>query len=178
MSKIGKNPVVLPEGVSAAINGDEITLKGKLGEQKVKINPAVVVEIKDGAVSVRPKSMEDKFGLVMWGTQRSLINNAAQGVAKGFEKSLELKGVGYKAALKGSTLDLTLGFSHNVEYKLPAGVKAEIISPTEIKLTSADKVLLGMTASEIRAWREPEPYKGKGVLYKGERIRRKEGKKK
>ena len=178
MSKIGKNPVVLPEGVSAAINGDEITLKGKLGEQKVKINPAVVVEIKDGAVSVRPKSMEDKFGLVMWGTQRSLINNAAQGVAKGFEKSLELKGVGYKAALKGSTLDLTLGFSHNVEYKLPAGVKAEIISPTEIKLTSADKVLLGMTASEIRAWRAPEPYKGKGVLYKGERIRRKEGKKK
>ncbi|MDR1009174.1 MAG: 50S ribosomal protein L6 [Rickettsiales bacterium] len=178
MSKIGKNPVKIPEGVQVAIAGAALSAKGKLGEQKVVLPAFLDVKVEDGHVSVRPKDMEDKQALVMWGTIRALVHNAVEGVASGFEKSLELKGVGYKAALKGDTLDLVLGFSHNIEYKLPAGVKAEIVSPTEVKLTSADKELLGRTASEIRAFRPPEPYKGKGVRYKGEYVRHKEGKKK
>jgi large subunit ribosomal protein L6 len=178
MSKIGKQPVNIPDGVSVSVAGGYFTAKGKLGEEKVRLHPSVELKLGDKHVEVAPKSEGDKTGLVMWGTIRSLVHNAVEGVAKGFEKSLELRGVGYKAALKGTTLDMVLGFSHNVEYKLPAGVKAEIVSPTEIALKSSNKELLGKTAAEIRAFRPPEPYKGKGVRYKDEYVRRKEGKKK
>jgi len=178
MSKIGKNPVNIPEGVSAEISGATLKVKGKLGELTLKLNPLVEVKIADGKITVAPKDMGNPAALVMWGTQRAHIANAVAGVSKGFAKELEFKGVGYKVALKGNTLDMVLGFSHNVEYKLPEGVKAEIVSPTEVKLTSANKEILGVAADEIRKYRMPEPYKGKGILYKGERIRRKEGKKK
>jgi large subunit ribosomal protein L6 len=178
MSKIGKVPVQIPEGVTISIADGVLCAKGKLGEQKVAMSPLLDVKIDAKEITVVPKSMEDKAALVMWGTIRSLVANAVNGVAVGFVKELELKGVGYKVALKGSVLDMSLGYSHNIEYRLPDGVKAEIPSPTEIKLISADKALLGKTASEIRAFREPEPYKGKGIKYKDETIRRKEGKKK
>lgn len=179
MSKIGKQPVNIPAEVTASVADGYFSAKGKQGEEKVKLHPSVEVKIVGNQVEVSPKSVEDKTGLVMWGTIRALVANAVEGVSAGFVKSLELKGVGYKAALKGSSaLDLVLGFSHNIEYKLPAGVKAEIVSPTEIALKSSNKELLGKTAAEIRAFRPPEPYKGKGVRYKGEYVRRKEGKKK
>jgi large subunit ribosomal protein L6 len=179
MSKIGKVPVAIPEGVTVEIAGGVMSAKGKMGEQKVPLSHVVEVKSDGKEITVAPKDMENKEALVMWGTMRSLIANAVEGVSVGFVKELELKGVGYKVALKGgNVLDMTLGFSHNIEFRLPDGVKAEIPSPTEIKLISADKALLGKTASEIRAFREPEPYKGKGVKYKDETIRRKEGKKK
>jgi large subunit ribosomal protein L6 len=178
MSKIGKQPVSIPEGVSVAVADGYFTAKGKQGEEKVKLHPSVSVKVDGGLVSVAPVDMGDRTGLVMWGTIRSLVANAVKGVSNGFSKSLELKGVGYKVALKGSTLDMVLGFSHNVEYRLPDGMKAEIVSPTEVALKSSSKELLGKTAAEIRAFRPPEPYKGKGVRYKGEYVRHKEGKKK
>jgi large subunit ribosomal protein L6 len=178
MSKIGKQPVNIPEGVSVSVAGGFFVAKGKHGEEKVKLHPSVDVKVDGGLVSVSPVDAGDRTGLVMWGTVRALIANAVEGVSNEFSKSLELKGVGYKVALKGSTLDMVLGFSHNVEYRLPDGVKAEIISPTEVALRSSNKELLGKTAAEIRAFRPPEPYKGKGVRYKGEYVRHKEGKKK
>lgn len=178
MSRVGKHPVEIIEGVSVEIKDSSLIAKGKVGEVSVKLSPLVDVKIEGNSVSVSAKDTESKESRMMWGTTRALINNAIIGAGVGFSKSLELKGVGFKAALKGSTLDLVLGFSHNVEYNLPEGVKAEIVSPTEIKLTSANKELLGLTASEIRAFRVPEPYKGKGVRYKDEYVRRKEGKKK
>ncbi|MDR3126727.1 MAG: 50S ribosomal protein L6 [Rickettsiales bacterium] len=178
MSKIGKVPVKIPEGTTVAMDGGVLLAKGKLGEQRVPISPLVDVKIEGGEITVSPKDTGGKAALVMWGTMRSLVANAVEGVSAGFVKELELKGVGYKVTLKGNVLDMSLGYSHNIEYRLPDGVKAEIPSPTEIKLISADKALLGKTASEIRALREPEPYKGKGVKYKDETIRRKEGKKK
>ncbi len=178
MSRVGKHPVVVQEGVSVEIKDSLFIAKGKFGEASVKLSPLVDVKIEDKEVSVSPKDMENKNSRVMWGTTRALINNAVIGASVGFSKTLELKGVGFKAALKGNILDLVIGFSHNVEYKLPEGVKAEIISPTEVKLSSSNKELLGLTASEIRAFRAPEPYKGKGIRYKDEYVRRKEGKKK
>lgn len=178
MSRVGKHPVEIIEGVSVELKDSSLIAKGKVGKVKVNLSPLIDVKVEDNKVVVSAKNTEDKNSRMMWGTIRALINNAIIGVGVGFTKSLELKGVGFKAALKGSTLDLVLGFSHNVEYNVPAGVKAEIVSPTEIKLTSANKELLGLTASEIRAFRVPEPYKGKGVKYKDEYVRRKEGKKK
>ncbi|MDR2099184.1 MAG: 50S ribosomal protein L6 [Rickettsiales bacterium] len=178
MSRVGKNPVAILDGVTVAVSDGVLTAKGKLGEQKVRLSPLVKVSVGEKEVTVAASDLENTQSRIMWGTIRSLVNNAVHGVAKGFEKSLELKGVGYKVLLKGSILDLTLGFSHNIEYRLPDGVKAEIVSPTEIRLVSADKELLGKTAAEIRAFRPPEPYKGKGVKYKDEYVRRKEGKKK
>ncbi|MCL2439580.1 MAG: 50S ribosomal protein L6 [Alphaproteobacteria bacterium] len=179
MSKIGKNPVKILDGVNVSIAVAVLTAKGKLGEITVALPTNILdVEIKDGEVSVQPKSKEDARSLVMWGTIRALINNAVVGVAKGFEKTVELKGVGYKSALKGTTLVLTIGYSHEVEYKLPSGVKAEIVAPTEIKFTSANKELLGRTVDEITQFRKPDPYKGKGIRIKGSFVRRKEGKKK
>ena len=178
MSKIGKNTVKIPAGVEVKIDGGVFLAKGKLGEQKVVLHPSLDVKIEDGHVAVAPKDKSDRVALVMWGTIRALVANAVCGVSEGFVKELELKGVGYKAALKGGSLDLLLGYSHNIEYRLPDGVMAEVPSPTEIKLTSASKELLGRTAAKIRSFREPEPYKGKGVRYKGEFVRHKEGKKK
>lgn len=178
MSRVGKHPVEIKEGVSVEMKDGVLISKGKVGEAKVKISPLVDVKIEDKLIYVSPKDAENKDSRVMWGTTRALINNAVIGSSVGFSKTLELKGVGFKVALKGNTLDLVIGFSHNVEYTLPEGVKAEIISPTEVKLTSSNKELLGLIASEIRSFRVPEPYKGKGIRYKDEYVRRKEGKKK
>ncbi|MDR0367263.1 MAG: 50S ribosomal protein L6 [Rickettsiales bacterium] len=178
MSKVGKNPVERQQRVDVRIDGSDLVAKGPLGEQMVSLHPSLDVKIEDGRVHVSPKDGGDRTALVMWGTIRALVNNAVEGVAKGFVKELELKGVGYKSALKGSTIILTLGYSHDIEFKLPDGIKAEIPSPTEIRLVGASKELIGQTAAQIRALRPPEPYKGKGVRYKGEFVRHKEGKKK
>lgn len=178
MSRVGKYPVEIKEGVSVEIKDGLFTAKGKMGEVSVNMSPLIDVKIENNLITVNPFDIEDRNSRVMWGTIRALINNAVVGTGVGFTKSLELKGVGYKAMLKGDTLVLIIGFSHDVEYKVVPEVKAEIVSPTEIKLTSANKERLGLVASEIRAFRPPEPYKGKGIRYKDEVVRRKEGKKK
>lgn len=178
MSRVGKHPVEIVDGVSVEIKEGQLIAKGKIGEAHVKLSDLVDVKIEDKEIKVSPKNIEDDNSRIMWGTMRALINNAVIGASTGFTKTLEFKGVGYKIALKGSKLDMVLGFSHNVEYDLPAEVKAEVVSPTELKLTSANRELLGLVASEIRSFREPEPYKGKGIRYSDEYVRRKEGKKK
>lgn len=177
MSRIGKYPVKLKEGVTATLNDNILTVRGKLGEQTVKINEKVKAEVKDNTVVVTPLKT-DRFSRSIWGTMTSLIDNAVTGVAEGYVIEMQLNGVGYKVAQKGNALDLALGYSHNIEFPLPQGVKAEIVSPTEFKLTSSDKKLVGQVAAEIKKLRPPEPYKGKGIKYKDEIIRRKEGKKK
>ena len=178
MSRIGKHPVEIVEGVSVEIKDSSLIAKGKIGTVAVPLTNKVKVEIKDKLITVSAADENDKTSNMMWGTTRALIQNAITGVSVGFEKILIFLGVGYKIALKGNVLDMVLGFSHNVEYTLPEGVKGEVISPTELKLISASKELVGQTAAEIKTFRPPEPYKGKGIRYKDEYIRRKEGKKK
>ena len=175
MSRIGKHPVKLPAGVTAVIGAEEITVKGKLGELKTHIPHGVVVKQENDEIVVSPVSNEHR---ALWGTVRANINNLVKGVNEGFSKKLELIGVGYRAAVQGQVLKLTLGFSHDVDYKLPAGVKAVCPVQTTIELSSCDKQLLGQVASEIRSYRAPEPYKGKGIKYDDETVLRKEGKKK
>lgn len=178
MSRIGKHPVEITEGVSVEIKDSKLIAKGKNGIVSVTLSDLVNVEIKDKLIFVSPINLDNKQSNIMWGTIRALINNAIIGVSTGFSKTLLFLGVGYKIALKGKVLDMVLGFSHNVEYTIPDDIKAEVVSPTELKLISANKELLGLVASEIRAFRKPEPYKGKGIRYKDEYVRRKEGKKK
>ncbi len=178
MSRVGKHPVEIVDGVSVEIKDGQLIAKGKVGEASVKLSDLVDVKIEGKKVSVSPKEEDNKQADMMWGTIRALINNAIIGASVGFSKTLNFIGVGYKIALKGNKLDMVIGYSHNVEYTIPAEVKAEVVSPTELKLTSANKELLGLVASEIRSFRVPEPYKGKGIRYKDEYVRRKEGKKK
>lgn len=177
MSRIANAPVTLPKGVEVKLSGQEISAKGSQGNLSLAIHPTVEVvqegnELKcsarDGATQSRAQA----------GTTRSLINNLVQGVSQGFEKKLELNGVGYRAKASGKTLNLTLGFSHPIDYALPEGVTVETPSQTEIILKSADKQLLGQVAAKVRSFRPPEPYKGKGVRYADEYVRRKEAKKK
>ena len=177
MSRIGKHPVKMPAGVSAVITAEEITVKGKLGELKTHIPHGVSVKQEADAIVVSPMS-EDTAHRALWGTVRANINNLVKGVSEGFTKKLELVGVGYRAQVQGQVLKLTLGYSHDIDYKLPAGIKAACPVQTTIELSSCDKQLLGQVASEIRAYRSPEPYKGKGVKYDTETVLRKEGKKK
>ena len=177
MSKIGKHPVQLPEGVSAEIKEDSIVVKGKLGELKTHIPAGISVTLEDGHLVVKPIH-ETKEAEAFWGTVRANLANMVKGVSVGFTKKLELIGVGYRAQVQGQKLVLTLGFSHDITYELPAGVKAECADQIKLTLSSADKQLLGQVASEIRSYRKPEPYKGKGIKYAGEYILRKEGKKK
>ncbi|MDR1691607.1 MAG: 50S ribosomal protein L6 [Rickettsiales bacterium] len=177
MSRLGKQPIVIAQGVTAELTPDAIVFKGNLGQQSVALSNKVKVEQTDGKIVLTPTE-DTQVARTMWGTLRSLMNNANKGVSQGFTQELVLKGVGYKAALNGNALNLSLAFSHEVKYELPQGVKAEIVSPTEIKLTSADKQLLGTVVTEIQKYRKPEPYKGKGIHKKGQYIRRKEGKKK
>ena len=177
MSRVANNPVALPKGVEANFSGQTLTVKGSKGTLELQLHDLVEVVEEDGQLKFSAKS-EAKQSKAMSGTTRALVNNMVQGVSEGFERKLELVGVGYRAQTKGSSLNLTLGFSHPVDYKLPEGVSAETPSQTEILLKSIDKQKLGQVASEIRAFRPPEPYKGKGVRYAGERIRRKEAKKK
>lgn len=178
MSRIGKQPVALPSGVTATVKGLDVTIKGAKGELSMTFPTDVEIAQGDGQISVTPRD-EGQRARAMWGMTRTMIANMVEGVTKGYEKKLELIGVGYRAQMAGSNLKLSLGFSHDVIYEPPAGIKIEAGKPpTEITITGADKQAVGQVAAEIRRFRPPEPYKGKGVHYAGERIRRKEGKKK
>ena len=177
MSRVAKSPIDIPSGVDIKLNGQELLVKGSKGELKLDLNPLVAFEVDGGQALVKPVQ-EDQKSWAMAGTFRSLVNNMVVGVSAGFERKLELIGVGYRAQAKGNTLSLTLGFSHPVDYELPAGVTAEPPSQTEVVLKSADKQLLGQVAANVRGFRPPEPYKGKGVRYSDEHVLRKEAKKK
>ena len=177
MSRVAKSPIDIPSGVDIKQNGPELVVKGSKGELKLALNPLVELQVEGSQALVKP-AKEDKDSWAMAGTFRSLITNMVVGVSNGCERKLELTGVGYRAQAKGNTLSLTLGFSHPVEYQMPAGVTAETPSQTEVVLKSADKQLLGQVAANVRAFRPPEPYKGKGVRYSDERVLRKEAKKK
>ena len=177
MSRIAKAPIELPSGVDVNIAGQDVTVKGKNGTLTISLNDAVAVNQTENALTFEPREGASD-GWAQAGTARAIVNNMVTGVASGFEKNLTLIGVGYRAQVQGSAINLTLGFSHPVVYNLPQGVTAETPSQTEIVLKSADKQLLGQVAAEIRAYRPPEPYKGKGVRYSDEYVRRKEAKKK
>ncbi|MBV7300939.1 50S ribosomal protein L6 [Enterovibrio paralichthyis] len=177
MSRVAKAPVVIPAGVEVKLNGQEITVKGSKGELTRVINDAVVVSQEDNAIVFAPREGIVKAN-AQAGTARALVNNMVVGVTEGYTKKLILKGVGYRASMKGNAVALTLGFSHPVEHELPAGIKAECPSQTEIVLTGTDKQLIGQVAADIRAYRQPEPYKGKGIRYSDEVVRSKEAKKK
>ncbi len=177
MSRIGKNPVEVPDGVDVRINGATVTAKGKLGEKSVTLTDDVVLEQDGNVITVKPVD-ETKRSRMMWGTSRSMVNNLVTGVADGFTVNLEITGVGYRASVQGQKLQLQLGFSHDVSFPIPQGITIKTPTPTTIEIHGADKQQVGQVASEIRAWRRPEPYKGKGIRYAGEQILRKEGKKK
>ncbi|MEI5640280.1 MULTISPECIES: 50S ribosomal protein L6 [unclassified Pseudoalteromonas] len=176
MSRIAKAPINVPAGVEVTINGQDIKVKGKNGELTRTINDAVEVSLNDNVITTAPREVANAWAQA--GTARALINNMINGVNEGFEKKLQLVGVGYRAAVKGKVLDLTLGFSHPVNFEIPEGITIEAPSQTEIVVKGADKQLVGQTAANIRAYRQPEPYKGKGVRYADEYVRRKEAKKK
>ena len=177
MSRIGKNPVAIPEGVTVDLAGETLTAKGRLGTLSVVVGNEVTASIADGNVTIAPKD-ESKRARAMWGTTRALVNNMVTGVANGFTRNLEINGVGYRAAVQGSSLNLQLGYSHDVNYPIPSDVKITCERPTAITITGADRQRVGQVAAEIRSFRPPEPYKGKGIKYSDETIRRKEGKKK
>ena len=177
MSRVGKKPVVIPTGVTAKVEGQSVAVKGAKGELKFTAPDAVSVKLEGGQVHVAPLG-EDKRARAMWGMTRAQVQNLVTGVTKGFEKKLEINGVGYKAAVAGKNLQLSLGYSHDIMYPIPAGVTITTPKPTEITVAGIDKRQVGQIAAEIRAFRGPEPYKGKGVKYISEFIFRKEGKKK
>ncbi len=177
MSRIGKHPVPVPAGVLLALDGHILTAKGQLGELSAILPDDVTVDIQDGKVTVAPRQ-DTRKARMMWGTSRTVINNLVKGVSEGFTVGLEISGVGYRAAVQGSDLVLQLGFSHEIKYPIPHGITIKTEKPTSISIFGADKKLVGQIASEIRAYRPPEPYKGKGVKYANETILRKEGKKK
>ena len=177
MSRIGKKPVAVPAGVTAKVDGQAVAVKGSKGELSFVVPEDVVVTFEDNAIKVDPRT-ETKRARAMWGMSRSMIANLITGVTDGFTKRLEITGVGYKAAVVGKNLQLSLGYSHDVNYAIPAGVTIVTPKPTEISITGSDKRQVGQVAAEIRAYRGPEPYKGKGVRYSDEFIFRKEGKKK
>jgi large subunit ribosomal protein L6 len=177
MSRVAKNPVVLPKGVEVTLEDNAVRVKGSKGELSVAVHAAVQVT-RDADVLRFAARNEEASADALAGTMRVLVGNMVTGVSQGFERKLQLVGVGYRAAAKGNTLTLTLGFSHPIEYELPAGISAETPTQTDIVLKGADKQLLGQVAADIRAYRPPEPYKGKGVRYADEQVRRKEAKKK
>ncbi len=177
MSRVGKKPVVIPAGVTAKVEGQNIAVKGAKGELSFAAPDDVAVSLEGNLLKVDPRS-QSKRARAMWGTSRAQIANLVAGVTKGFERKLEINGVGYKAAVVGKNLQMSLGYSHDIVYPIPAGVTIVAPKPTELTITGNDKRQVGQVASEIRAFRPPEPYKGKGVKYAGEFIFRKEGKKK
>jgi large subunit ribosomal protein L6 len=177
MSRIGKKPVVIPDGVTATVEGQTVKAKGPKGELAFVVNDEVLVKLEDTGVKVDPRD-QSKVARSKWGMSRTMIENIFAGVKTGFEKKLEINGVGYRAAMQGKNLQLSLGFSHEVVYKTPEGIAISVPKPTEIIVTGIDKQQVGQVAAEIREYRGPEPYKGKGVKYAGEKIVRKEGKKK
>ena len=177
MSRIGKKAVPVPAGVTASVNGQMVSVKGPKGELKVVLNDQVLAKMEQGGIKVDPKD-KSKLARSSWGMSRTLVANLITGVTVGYTKSLEISGVGYRAALNGKALQLNLGYSHDVIYDVPAGIEIKVPKPTEIVITGIDKQRVGQVAAEIREYRGPEPYKGKGVKYAGEYIFRKEGKKK
>jgi large subunit ribosomal protein L6 len=177
MSRIGKNPVAIPDGVTIDLAGQMLTAKGRLGMLSLVVSNEVTATVADGAVTIAPKD-ESKRARALWGTTRALVNNMVTGVATGFTRNLEINGVGYRAAVQGSNLNLQLGYSHDINYPIPADVRIVCERPTAITISGADRQRVGQVAAEIRAFRPPEPYKGKGIKYSDETIRRKEGKKK
>jgi len=177
MSRIGKKPVTVPTGVTANVEGQTVKVKGPKGALSLVLSDEVTVKMDKGTISLDPRN-ETKRARSQWGTSRTLVANLMTGVTKGFEENLEITGVGYRAAVQGKSLNLQLGFSHDVNYAIPEGITIATPKPTEIKITGSDKQKVGQVAAEIRGFRPPEPYKGKGVKYAGEYIFRKEGKKK
>ncbi|MCP5361913.1 MAG: 50S ribosomal protein L6 [Hyphomicrobiales bacterium] len=177
MSRIGKLPVALPSGVNVTLKGNVVEVKGSKGLLSAELPAEVVVQVEDDKVAVNPAN-DSQRARAMWGLSRSLVRNMVQGVSEGFSVTLEINGVGYRAAAQGKILKLNLGFSHDVDYPLPEGITAQTPKPTEIIISGIDKQLVGQVASEIRRYRKPEPYKGKGIKYAREYVRRKEGKKK
>ena len=177
MSRIGKKAVAIPSGVTANVEGQTVKMKGPKGELKLVLHDDVGVKLDNGAVKIDPRN-ETKRARALWGLSRTLVSNLVAGVTKGFERKLEITGVGYRAAVQGKNLQLSLGYSHEVNYPIPAGIAIATPKPTEIVVTGIDKQQVGQVAAEIRAYRPPEPYKGKGVRYSDEYIFRKEGKKK
>jgi large subunit ribosomal protein L6 len=177
MSRVGKNPVAVPSGVTVAVDGRMVTAKGKLGELKLNLGDQVTAKLQDGKLVCAPVN-DTKKARMQWGTTRNLMRNMVQGVSQGFKKNLEINGVGYRAAVQGKTLQLQLGYSHDVNYPIPEGIQIKCEKPTAISITGHDKQKVGQVAAEIRSYRGPEPYKGKGIKYEGETILRKEGKKK
>jgi large subunit ribosomal protein L6 len=177
MSRIGKKPVGVPSGVTASVNGQVVSVKGPKGELKHVLVDEVIAKLDDGSIEVSPRD-DSQTARAMWGMSRTLIANLMTGVTEGFTKKLEITGVGYRAAVQGQALQLQLGYSHDVTFPIPQGIQVQCPKPTEIVITGIDKQKVGQVAAEIRRFRPPEPYKGKGVRYAGEFILRKEGKKK
>jgi large subunit ribosomal protein L6 len=177
MSRIGKNPVTLPQGVTVEVAGTTVTAKGRLGTLALVVDNEIATTLEDGKVVVKPRN-DTKRARMLWGTTRALVNNMVTGVSRGFSRNLEINGVGYRAAVQGKNLVLQLGYSHDVNFPIPDDVKIVCEKPTAIAITGADKQRVGQVAAVIRGFRKPEPYKGKGIKYSDEKVRRKEGKKK
>ena len=177
MSRVANSPVNLPSGVEVKLNGQEVSVKGAKGQMAFAIHDSVVLVQEEGVLKVSAKD-EDRGATAMAGTMRAIVQNMVTGVSEGFEKKLELQGVGYRAQAQGKKLTMQLGFSHPVEYELPEGISAETPTQTEVVIAGVDKQRVGQVCAEIRSFRPPEPYKGKGVRYAGEFVRRKEAKKK
>ena len=177
MSRVGKYPVALPQGVTAEVKGQTVAVKGKLGALSLEAPTEVEVQVVEGKVAVSMRQ-ETSRARVLWGTTRNNINNMVKGVTEGFKTVLEIEGVGFKAAVQGKDLVMQLGFSHEVRYTMPEGITIKAEKPTVISVTGLDKQKVGQVSAEIRGFKKPEPYKGKGIKYEGERVRRKEGKKK
>ena len=177
MSRIGKKPVELPAGVSAKLDGQTIEVKGPKGTRSFTATDDVTITVEGNTVKVTPRGTS-KRARQQWGMARSMIENLGVGVTTGFKKELEIQGVGYRAAMQGKILKLSLGYSHEVNFEVPEGVTVTSAKPTEITVEGIDQQLVGQVAANIREWRQPEPYKGKGIRYKGEYVFRKEGKKK
>ena len=177
MSRIGKKPVELPSGVSATVSGQTVEVKGPKGTRSFTATDDVTIKNEDNVITIAPRG-NSKRALQQWGMSRSMVENLVTGVSTGFRKELEINGVGYRAAIQGTTLKLSLGYSHEVNFEVPEGVTVTSPKQTEVVVEGIDQQLVGQVAANIRAWRKPEPYKGKGIKYKDEYIFRKEGKKK
>jgi len=177
MSRIGKRPVTVPSGVTATVEGQTVKMKGPKGALELVLPGEVAAKMEKGAIKVDPRN-ESKRARSMWGTSRTLVSNLVTGVTKGFEKKLEINGVGYRAAVQGKNLQIALGYSHDIIYPIPEGITIATPRPVEIVISGIDRQKVGQVAAEIRDYRPPEPYKGKGIKYSDERIFRKEGKKK
>jgi len=177
MSRIGKHAVKMPKGVTAKVDGQQVSVKGPKGELKFVAADDLALAMDGDAVAVKPRN-DSRSAAALWGMSRTMIANLVEGVTKGFEKKLEISGVGFRATLAGKNLNLTVGYSHEINYPVPEGITITLPKPTEIVINGTDRQKVGQVAAEIRAYRKPEPYQGKGIKYAGEYILRKEGKKK